>query len=74
LNKELATGLHPKLIPILASSPVIETDEKLAKIAAYCGIVLDGVYSLADRDKLCYHLVGRLEVLREAPNSVILIQ
>jgi len=69
LNRELAIGLHPKLEKLLASSPVNETDEKLAKIAAYCSVVLDGMYSLAERDKLCFVLAGRLEVLRELPEA-----
>lgn len=67
LNKELATGLHPKLEKLLANHPADETDIKLAEIASYCSIALDATYTLAERDKLCFILAGRLEVLRELP-------
>jgi hypothetical protein len=69
LNRELATGLHPKLEHILSQQPVTEVDIRLSAIALYCGVVLDDTYTLADRDKLCYVLAGRLEVLRELPSS-----
>lgn len=71
LNKELATGLHPKLEASLAKQDVNETDIKLAVIASYCGVVLDGTYTLAERDKLCFILAGRLEALRETPIGII---
>lgn len=67
LNKELATGLHPKLEALLAKHPVDETDIKLSEIAAYCSIALDATYTLGERDKLCFILAGRLEALREIP-------
>ena len=68
LNKELATGLHPKLEKLLANHLADEVDIKLAEIATYCSVALDGVYTLAERDKLCFILAGRLEVLREIPH------
>lgn len=74
LNKELATGLHPKLEKLLANHPADETDIKISEIATYCQVVLDGAYSLAERDKLCFILAGRLEVLRELPNAGIVLQ
>lgn len=67
LNKELATGLHPKLEKLLLEQPVHEIEIRLAAISLYCGVVLDGVYSPMDLDNLCNILVGRLEVLRELP-------
>lgn len=69
LNKELATGLHPKLEKLLANHPADEVDIKLAEISAYCLIILDGTYTIEERDKLCYILAGRLEVLREIPEA-----
>lgn len=72
LNKELATGLHPKLEKLLLDQPVNEVDIRLAAISLYCGVVLDGTYTLAERDKLCYVLAGRLEALREAPQGIVL--
>lgn len=74
LNKELATGLHPKLEELLSQQPVNEVDIRLAQIATYCSVVLDGSYSLAERDKLCFILAGRLEVLRELPSPQIILQ
>jgi len=72
LNKELATGLHPKLEVLLNAQPNDEIDIKLSQIAVYCEIVLDGTYDIASRDKLCFILAGRLSKLREAPNGIIL--
>lgn len=74
LNKELATGLHPKLEKLLANHPADETDIKLAEIANYCLIALDATYTLAERDKLCFILAGRLEAMRELPAPTIVIQ
>ena len=65
LNKELATGYHPALEKLLASSPVNETDEKLLKCATYVGIVVDGIYTIQDRSQLCAIIAGRLENLRD---------
>lgn len=73
LNAELATGFHPKLEAMLLRYPVDEVDLKLAHIATYCAIVLNGTYTLEERDKLCHILVGRLTVLREfVPAQVII--
>jgi hypothetical protein len=74
LNKELATGLHPKLEKLLANHPADETDVKLAEIASYCQVALDATYTLAERDKLCFILAGRLEALRELPAPTVVIQ
>lgn len=73
LNKELATGLHPKLEELLANHPVDETDVKLAEIASYCSIILNATYTIEERDKLCFTLAGRLEVLREMPKDQVLV-
>ena len=74
LNRELATGLHPKLEKLLANHPADETDIKLAEISAYCSIALDATYTLAERDKLCFILAGRLEALRELPSPTTIVQ
>lgn len=73
LNKELATGLHPKLEEILKAQPVNEVDIRLSAISLYCGVVLDGTYDLKERDKLCFILAGRLEALREVPPGQTII-
>lgn len=73
LNKELATGLHGGLERKLNNHAADDTDIKLAEIASHCSIVLNGAYTIEERDKLCFILAGRLEVLRElAPPQVIL--
>ena len=74
LNVELATGLHPKLAARLANHPADEWEIKLAEIASYCAVVLDGTYSAEEIDRLGFILAGRLEVLRElpAPQTIIL--
>lgn len=73
LNKELATGLHGSLEKKLEKHPVDDVDIRLAEIASHCSVVLDGVYSLAERDHLCAVLAGRLEVLRELPKPTIVV-
>jgi hypothetical protein len=74
LNKELATGLHPKLEAsfVRTELPIEDVDMRLSLICAYCGVLLDGTYTLEERDKLCFVLAGRLEALREAPAGIIL--
>lgn len=74
LSKELATGLHPRLEILLANHPVDEVDIRLMEICTYCSIVVDGTYDLAERDKLCFILAGRLEAMRELPSPQIVIQ
>lgn len=72
LGRELASGLHPKLEPILTKISVEEIDLKLANIAAYCEVMLDDVYTLEDRCKLCDILTKKLIEKRERPAAIIL--
>jgi len=72
LNRELATGLHPKLEQHLTNYASEEVDIRLARIAIYCGVVMDATYTLEERDELCFILAGRLEVLRETPFGIVL--
>lgn len=73
LQKELATGYHPKLVKLLANHPPNEWEIKIAEIASYCGILLDDTYQKEDFDHLGRILAGRLEVLREiAPAQTII--
>lgn len=67
LNRELATGYHPKLELLLSQLPVDEVDLRLSVIAHYLGIVLDGAYTLEARSELCAIVSGRLELIREYP-------
>jgi hypothetical protein len=72
LNKELYSGLHPKLETILASYGPDEIDIKLAQCAAYVEIGLNGDYTLDDRRQLCLAILVRLINMRVAPPSIIL--
>lgn len=65
LNRELCTQKHPKLQNILAQCGAEDIDMKLAQIASYCSVVMDGCYTLEDRIKLCKILKEKLILLRE---------
>ena len=71
LNAELATGLHPRLESLLSnhSGAADEWEIRIAEIAAYCGIVLDGTYPPEQIGELAAILSGRLMVLRELPEA-----
>lgn len=73
LNKELCTQKHPKLQDILAQYPADEIDIKLAQVASYCEIMLDGAYEVMERDKLCKILLERLILLREPEGSGLIV-
>lgn len=74
LNEELATGLHPRLEAIFQKlPPEIDFAERMGHIAAYCDLVLDGMYSPDDIAGICGTLVQRLEAKRERPESSKLI-
>ena len=72
LNKELASGLHPKLETILAPYAPDEIDIKIAQCAAYVEIGLNDVYTLDERRKLCLLILGRLIKMREYPPAIII--
>lgn len=59
LNQEL--GNHPDLCELLSKHPPQEFEIRLAEIAAYCEVALDGYYTPADLDKLCDILVRKLK-------------
>lgn len=74
LNLELNNiHYHPKLAEILAKFPDDEIDMKLAQIASYCEVMMDGVYDLDSRIQLCRVLLERLKILREDPNASVII-
>ena len=77
LGKEIATGYHPIIEKRLAGIPPSELDERLLVIATYCGVVVDGFYTIQERSNLCAILAGRLKVLRditkgEPPQNIIM--
>lgn len=59
LAKEIKN--HPELIRLLGNHPAAEFEVKLAEIATYCEVILDGDYSPHDLDGLCDLLVRKLK-------------
>ena len=51
LNREIIN--HPTLMEKLRQQPTAEFEIRLASIAAYCGIALDGEYRQEEIDKIC---------------------
>jgi hypothetical protein len=74
LQKELMSGLHPKLEQILSVINADDIDMKLAHIAAYCEVVLDGTYDLDARRNLCDILTKRLVPMREGAKGILIVQ
>ncbi len=58
LNREIVN--HPKLLELLQKHPPNEFELRLAEIAAYCDVVLDGQYFPSELDKLAGILVKKL--------------
>jgi hypothetical protein len=67
LNEELPN--HPELCELIAKHPASEFELRIAEIAAYCELALDGYYSQEDLDKICDILVRKLK----AKNSIIIL-
>ena len=59
LSQELPN--HPELCTLVAKHPASETELRIAEIAAYCGVALDGYYTPEDLDKLCHILWKKLK-------------
>lgn len=74
LNRELASGLHPKLEANLSQIPDADFAERFSRIATYCDIVMDGMYEV---ETLCQviknEILPRLERRRENPNKTIIL-
>ena len=51
LNLEITS--HPKLMEHLEKHPAAEFEVRLAEIARFCGIALDGEYNSVDIDVIC---------------------
>ena len=72
LNKELATPYHPVLQKLMyALDPATSFAERLAHIAAYCGVIVDGMYDSDQIVNLCGILRDKLIAKRENPNQTI---
>ena len=67
LNQEV--GNHPELCELLAKHPPQEFEIRIAEIAAYCGIVLDGYYTPEDLERFADILVRKLK----DKNSIIIL-
>lgn len=67
LNQEVSN--HPELCRLLAKHPPQETEIRMAEIATYCDIVLDGYYTPEDLEKLADILTKKLK----AKNSIIIL-
>jgi hypothetical protein len=63
LNQELQ--YHPKLQGYLANHAAEDFLERLAEIARYCNIELDGLYDQKDLDKLAELCIPRLKKIRD---------
>lgn len=72
LNRELATGFHPKLEARLANHPVQEWEIKFAECATYLGMLLDDIYVQEDFNRLGFIMVEKLIPMREMPNTEII--
>ncbi len=72
LNVEMAQACHPKLHAAIAAAGATMQDDvdlKLALIAAYCEVMMDDIYTLEDRIRLCKILKEKLILLREPEES-----
>jgi len=71
LNEEIAR--HPRLQKKLAEFPAEEWEVRLAAIAYYCEVLMDGDYMPEDISKLCGILLNRLILMREDNRSVLVL-
>lgn len=55
---------HPELQMLLANHPAMEWETKVAEIAVYCSIVLNGYYTEEDLLRICKILTRRLRKMR----------
>ena len=62
LQEEVA--LHPELAPHIAQFPASEFELRLAAVAAYCGVIVDGLYDPDEIDRFCEILVVKLQEKR----------
>lgn len=51
LQKEVRN--HPELVELLSQEPSVEFEVRLAKVAKFCGILVDGEYTQQDVDNIC---------------------
>jgi hypothetical protein len=68
LQKEMAR--HPELLRRLEHHPPEDMEIRLAEVASYCGVILDGFYTPEDQTKLCGILIKKLELMHIAPSII----
>lgn len=71
LNLEITH--HPKLQLLLGNHPMGEWEIKLAEIALYCDVIVDGTYLPEELEKLATILRDRLILMREDNRKLIII-
>jgi hypothetical protein len=64
---------HPVLVELLAAHPPNEWEIRLAQIAQYCEVILDGQYMPEDVEKLCTILFNKLILKREDNRGILVI-
>lgn len=65
------TAYHPELLEKLEKIHPHEWELRFGTIAAYCEVMLDGVYVQSDIERLSKILKDRLEAKRVAPSILI---
>ena len=71
LQKELR--FHPVLLDRLQKFDQKDVELVIAEIAAYCEILMDGIYVEADIVRLAELMLPRLRAKRQRPDSVIIV-
>lgn len=73
LNKELASGFHPRLAELLARHKADDWQMKLAEISVYCEVILDDTYDVRDLGKIAGILAKKLYNKRQslAPQIIV---
>lgn len=71
LQKELR--FHPVLLDRLQKFDQKDVELVIAEIAAYCEILLDGIYVEADIVRLAGLMIPKLKAKRQRPDEIILV-
>lgn len=65
---------HPILVELLAPHPAHEWEIRLAQIAQYCEVILDGQYMPEEVENLCSILIAKLVSMREDNRGLLVIE
>lgn len=72
LNKEVSN--HPELMTLLANHPSGEWEIKMAEIALYCEVIVDGTYLPEEMQKLAGILTKKLIERRKDNRGLVVIE